>query len=580
MPLRKLLALLMLAGAVASAAAQTPASAPASAPAGTPLSQDLLNPSPRGLVEAPPASFPRGMAAPGTGAPAAPTLPAGPLPPDPALALKPLLFGSQLFSGRFASEAFSGFNPEYRIAVGDRVSVRMWGAFNFEAAQAVDAQGNIFIPNVGPVRVLGVRNADLNQQVESQVKRTFRASVGVYATLEAAQPVKVYVTGFVRAPGLYGGLSSDSVLYFLDRAGGIDPDRGSYLQVDVLRGGRPRARIDLYRFLLDGQIEPLQLQDGDTIVAAPRSYTVQVGGEVLNPYVFEFGQPEIGADRLLAMARPRPGATHLSIVRKIGAERRSEYHPLATASQVMIRDGDEVMLTSDKYPGTILVRIEGAHLGERTLVLPYGAQLKDALARLKPAPQASVAAVQLFRRSVVERQKELMESSLRSLETYALTARSATSEEASLRGREAQQILEFIERARRVQPRGQVILANAAAAGDTLLEDGDVIRVPETSNLVLVSGEVLFPTALVYDRGADVEGYVTRAGGYTQGADRARVVVVRQDGSVAAADKADMRPGDEIMVLPKIETKNVEVARGITQIIYQVAVAARIALGL
>ena len=139
--------------------------------------------------------------------------------------------------------------------------------------------------------MLGVRNADLNAQVETQVKRTFRASVGVYATLEAAQPVKVYVTGFVRAPGLYGGLSSDSVLYYLDRAGGIDPDRGSYLQVDVLRGGKPRARVDLYRFLLDGQIEPLQLQDGDTIVVAPRKHTVQVGGEVLNPYVFEFASP-------------------------------------------------------------------------------------------------------------------------------------------------------------------------------------------------------------------------------------------------------------------------------------------------
>ena len=34
------------------------------------------------------------------------------------------------------------------------------------------------------------------------------------------------------------------------------------------------------------------------------------------------------------------------------------------------------------------------------------------------------------------------------------------------------------------------------------------------------------------------------------------------------------------MVLPKIETKNVEVARAITQIVYQIAVAARIALGL
>jgi protein involved in polysaccharide export with SLBB domain len=575
---------LMLAGAATLAGAQAPAPTPASAPRPAPTetprpTNDLLNPSPRGLIEPSPAVLPRGMTPPSGGAAAALPQLNGPLPPDPALAAKPLLFGSQLFTGRFASEAFSGFNPEYIVAVGDRISVRMWGAFTFEAAQVVDAQGNIFIPNVGPVRVLGVRNADLNQQVESQVKRTFRASVGVYATLEAAQPVKIYVTGFVRAPGLYAGLSSDSVLYYLDRAGGIDPDRGSYLQVDVLRGGRPHARVNLYNFLLDGKIEPLQLHDGDTIVAAPRGHTVQVGGEVLNPYIFEFPQAEVGADRLLAMALPRPGATHLSIVRKLGAERRSEYHPLATAAQVTVRDGDEVTVTSDKYPGTILVRIEGAHLGERTLVLPYGAQLKDVQARLRPAPQANVSALQLFRRSVAERQRELIEASLRSLETYALTARSATSEEASLRAREAQQILEFIERARRVQPRGQVTLVGGGSAGETLLEDGDLVRLPESNNLVLVSGEVIFQTAVVYDREAGVEAYVARAGGYTQGADKNRVVVVHQDGSVADAGNA-VQPGDEIMVLPKIEAKSFEVLRAITTIVYQIAVAARIALDL
>jgi protein involved in polysaccharide export with SLBB domain len=501
------------------------------------------------------------------------------LPPDPALAAKPLMFGSQMFSGRFASEAFSGFNPEYQIAVGDRINVRMWGAFNHESTQPVDAQGNLFIPDVGPVRVLGVRNADLSRQVETQVKRTFRASVGVYVTLEAAQPVKIYVTGFVRAPGLYGGLSSDSVLYYLDRAGGIDPDRGSYLQVDVLRAGRPHATVDHYRFLLDGQIQPLQLQDGDTIVVAPRKHTVQVGGEVLNPYVFEFARPEILADELLAIARPRPGATHLSIVRQIGAQRRSEYHPLVDAGRVTTQDGDEVTLTSDKFPGTILVRIEGAHLGERTLVLPYGATLADALERLRPAPQASVAAVQLFRRSVALRQKELMEGSLRGLETYALASRSSTSEEAALRQREGQQILEVIERARMIEPRGQVVLAQGDA-GETLLEDGDIIRVPERSNVVLVSGEVLFPNALIYEPGATIETYVQRAGGYTQGADEARAVVVRHDGSIALGPAIGLRPGDEIMILPKVETKSVEVARGITQIVYQIAVAARIALGL
>ena len=222
----------------AAAAAQTYGSAPP---------QDLLNAGPRGLIEASPVTQSRSTNTVGHDAQAVPgQVQAGlPLPPDPATSPVPLIFGSQMFSGRFASEAFSGFNPEYRIAVGDRITLRMWGGFNHDASQAVDAQGNLFIPNVGPVKVLGVRNAELNTIVESQIKRTFRASVGVYATLEAAQPVKIYVSGFVRAPGLYAGLSSDSVLYYLDRAGGIDPARGSYLQVNGLRGGIARAQVDL-----------------------------------------------------------------------------------------------------------------------------------------------------------------------------------------------------------------------------------------------------------------------------------------------------------------------------------------------
>lgn len=515
--------------------------------------------------------------------PAAPQSMALPMPPDPSRNPGSVMFGSQIFSGRFASEAFSGFNPDYQIAVGDRISVRLWGGFNLDATLAVDPQGNIFIPNVGPVRVTGVRNGELNGMVEERVKRTFRASVGVYATLEAAQPVKVYVTGFVRAPGLYAGLSSDSVLYYLDRAGGIDPSRGSYLQVDVLRGGTLRARIDLYRFLLEGHIDTLQLRDGDSIVVAPRKHTVQVSGEVMNPYAFEFEQGEIPASTVMAMARPKPGATHLSIVRKIGVDRRSEYHPLSRAAGVLIQDGDDVTFTSDKYPGTILVRLEGAHLGERSLVLPYGARLKDALQRLVPAPQANVAALQLYRKSVAQRQKELLETSLRGLETYALTARSATSEEASLRQREGDAILKFVERARSAQPRGQVVLADAANAGDTLLEDGDVISVPEMSNVVLVGGEVMVPNALVFAEGEQILSYIQRAGGYTQGADEARVIVIRQDGTVVEAlpsARTVLRAGDELMVLPKIETKNIEVTRGITQIIYQIAVAAKVVFGL
>lgn len=571
-------------------------------PASTQTGLDLFNTSPRGLTDIRTVKTP---AVPAT--PTVPTLPTSPtlpgtsnpsgtagltgrtgspegtgasLPPNPSATSQPIVFGSQMFNGRFGSEPFSGFNAEYQIATGDRISVRMWGAFPFESTQPVDAQGNIFVPNVGPVHLLGVRNGDLNRQVETQVKKVFRSNVGVYATLEAAQPVKIYVTGFVRAPGLYAGLSSDSVLHYLDKAGGIDPDRGSFLLVDVLRSGRVRASFNLYDFLLNGHIEPVQLQDGDIVIVRGRRHTVRVSGEVLNPYIFEFESESIPAARLLGMARPRPSATHLSVVRKVGAETRSEYISIKDAEGVTIGDGDEVTVTADKYPGTILVRVEGSHLGQKTLVLPYGSRFRDVMDRIRPAPQSNLQAVQLFRKSVADRQKEMIEISLRSLETYALTARSSTSEEAALRSHEADLILQFIDRARMVQPRGQIILSDGGSPSETLLEDGDVIQIPAVSNLVLVSGEVTFPNALVFDPRASFDDYIQRAGGYTQGSDREKVLVVRQDGSVSDAAQATLKAGDEIMVLPKIDTKRVEITRGITQIIYQIAVSAKVLFGL
>ncbi|MFT2542688.1 polysaccharide biosynthesis/export family protein, partial [Escherichia coli] len=97
----------------------------------------------------------------------------------------------------------------------------------FDGALQVDPKGNIFLPNVGPVKVAGVSNSQLNALVTSKVKEVYQSNVNVYASLLQAQPVKVYVTGFVRNPGLYGGVTSDSLLNYLIKAGGVDPERGS-----------------------------------------------------------------------------------------------------------------------------------------------------------------------------------------------------------------------------------------------------------------------------------------------------------------------------------------------------------------
>ena len=490
------------------------------------------------------------------------------------------MFGEQLFQPGIAQTYGVGFNETYEIAIGDRIALRMWGAYTYQDVQVVDPQGNIFVPNVGPVQVAGVRNDDLNEAIRSAIRQVYRTNVDVYATLEASQPVRVFVTGFVRAPGQYPGVAADSILGFLLRAGGVDPARGSYIDITLKRGGEERASFDLYDFLLQGRLNQVQIQDGDTILVAARHNTVRVSGDVFNSYGFEFERREISAKELLALAHPRPGATHVSVVHKVGTRQFSEYHPIDDLDNVFLRAGDELSVVTDRTISTILVRVDGAIDSSRMLTLPYGSTLEDALANITPKPEANPDAVQLFRESVADQQRRMLELSLRVLERQALTSRSMTSEEAALRAREAEQIIRFIDRAREVRPRGQVVLAGRESALETLLSDGDVLVIPERSSIVMVHGEVTRPTAIAWDSDSTVEDYVELAGGTSQRRGDARILLLRQDGTFVESSRATPRPGDEILVLPTVGARNIEIARGISEILFQIAVVARVALDL
>ena len=490
------------------------------------------------------------------------------------------MFGAQLFKGAFASSAGSTFNSSYAINPGDNINLRLWGAYQFAGTLTVDPQGNIFIPNVGPLKVSGINNGQLQGVVQQAVRRVYVSNVGVYAALEQAQPVKVLVTGSVTQPGSYGGVSSDSVLAYLDRAGGVDPERGSYVDVQILRGGKLLQYVNLYDFLLAGQIQPFAFRDGDVIVVAPRKHTFSISGEVYNSYDFEFDVPELTVAKALSVARLKPGATNISIMRRQGTEFKSEYYTLAQAQNVLLQDGDVVTVTADRYAGTIQVRVEGAHNGAHAVVLPYGSTLKQVLDQIQPNSLSRLDAIQLFRPSVAERQKEMLNVSLDKLEESTLSVRSATREEAELRLKDAELIKQFVAKARQVKPKGQVIL-NKDSLNSIILEQGDIISVPERTSITLISGEVMFPNAVAWSPQLKADQYINQVGGYTQKSNKSKIIVIHQNGeSELVRSNYLVKQGDEIMVLPKVSTKNVEIGRGLTQILYQLAIAAKVVLDL
>jgi len=483
-------------------------------------------------------------------------------------------FGHSLFSGGFGTDESSGLNAEYIVDVGDRVAVRIWGAVAFDAVQTVDSQGNIFIPEVGPVKLSGVANKYINAKVKKAVSSVYTNDVEVYTNLLTAQMISVYVTGYVSKPGKYSGLSNGSLLNFVDQAGGINPSSGSFRNIEVVRGGKAIATVDLYEFVQFGKLPQVTLKEADAIVVKPLLNTVIVQGEVAKPFRFEFSEQRISGSQVMALATPNPGATHVAISRIENGETRSEYVALGAFSDMTLSNGDIAAFRSDLAERNITVNIEGAHKGASALTVAQHATLRQVLDLVEVDPELSAwQRIYIKRKSVAERQKRSIEESLQRLEAEYLTASSSTDNESKIRAQEARLISDFVRKVSRIEPNGTLVVASADKVADIILENDDTIYIPRKSPSVLVTGEVRLPRAFLWQPRLNASDYIAMAGGYSNNANKKSLLVVKQDGRIIDAGSATVDAGDELLVLPRAPTKNLQLAASITDILYKIAVA-------
>ena len=490
-------------------------------------------------------------------------------------------FGANLFRGGFSHDREDGLNPGYVIQPGDGVTVRVWGAIEFAETLPVDARGNIFVPKVGPVLVGGTPNSELNERVGAAVRSVFTDNVRVYTSLEGAQPVGVFVTGYVPMPGRFSGIPSSSALHFIDRAGGIDTARGSYRDVRVLRDGEAIATFDLYDFLLDGALPSVQFRTATRSSSGVRGGTVTVTGDVADPAVFELAEDALAGGEITRAALAPPDVSHVGVSGIRAGEPFSVYLPLAAFDAFSLADGDAVHFRSDVHEREIVVEIEGSHLGPSRLAVPRDARLQDVLDHVQVDPVlADVEALSIRRASIATRQKSSLEDSLRRLEARYLTASSSTDAEARIRTQEAALVRDFVARAREIEPSGRLVVAADGEVADILMQSGDIITIPRRSDSVLLSGEVLVSQATLYREGRRARDYIALAGGFTEQAETDRIVLVHPNGEVSTEKNPQVRPGDEIIVLPKAPVKNLQLAATIVDIVYKIAVAASVAINL
>lgn len=98
-------------------------------------------------------------------------------------------------------------------------------------------------------------------------------------------------------------------------------------------------------------------------------------------------------------------------------------------------------------------------------------------------------------------------------------------------------------------------LANPGSDDDLVLRENDRIIVPEYTNTVKISGDVLFPNTVAYKKGAKAKYYINQAGGFGQRAKKSHTYIVHMNGRVNQMGKGENpTPGSEIIVPTKPKT--------------------------
>ncbi|MDB5747948.1 MAG: polysaccharide export protein, partial [Massilia sp.] len=199
------------------------------------------------------------------------------------------VFGAGFFESAQSAFAPIGGGPlpaDQPLGPGDELLIRGTGTIDIDYRATIDRSGTISIPTVGTVVLAGVKAGSAEGVIRSAIARLYKG-VTVNVTFGQLRSTTVYVVGQAKRPGTYTVSSLSTLVTTLFASGGPNAN-GSMRRVQVKRGGRVAAELDLYAFIAKGDKSgDIKLQDGDTIVIPPAGGFVALVGKVNAPAIYE-----------------------------------------------------------------------------------------------------------------------------------------------------------------------------------------------------------------------------------------------------------------------------------------------------
>ena len=198
-------------------------------------------------------------------------------------------FGLDIFSNApstFTPTTDIAIPDRYVLGVGDQLSIQIYGKENAEYVLPISREGNVLIPNVGPVKIVGLGFSEMKSFLTEKIQQRI-IGVNVVVSLAELRSMRIFILGEAYKPGPYTLSSLSSVTHAIFAAGGVS-DIGSLRNIEVKRAGKIVQTVDLYDLLIHGDSSSdILLQSGDVVFIPTQSKSISILGEVRRPAIYE-----------------------------------------------------------------------------------------------------------------------------------------------------------------------------------------------------------------------------------------------------------------------------------------------------
>ena len=443
---------------------------------------------------------------------------------------------------------------KYIVGPGDQLTVFFHGAFSREEQILITPEGSVLISEFGEVDLGQISLSEAKDKIRAALKKRYR-NVEISITLSKLRKLKISVDGEVNYPGIFTVSSMDRVTEALKLAGGLE-NRASERNIRLFRGDS-LINVDVLLYARSGQANSNPyLIEGDKIVVPPKYRDiglVEIYGAVKFPGEYEYAE----GDRLRELILLGGGLT-------VDADPSSavlvRIDPLTDSTIRMAIDLEGVLLDPDS-PRNLELNVDDRlfirsypNFHAKAQVILDGEVRYPGVYAIKEDTTTLTEVIAMaggFTAQASLDEAEMFRAGYSAIEDTELDRRIKLSSEEQISDFEREYLIQKSDpKQGRVSVDFKALFIDNIMTQDVVLRDGDRVVIPKYSNTVRILGRVIKPGLISYRESADIDYYIEKAGGFSTGADKGGVRIIKSgSGSILKpSSKNQIEVGDEILV--------------------------------